>query len=135
MIHISCGEKPFRLCCEEDISNIMTFLGRVEDRLGCILSDTRDQIVKPPSEWILKGCYVNKDMEINGMAQLTLPDIRVSLAEKAFRAYVKQMRDKAYYRFEQLVNPNGPINSALENLRANTDLVKGFQLLGYCTNG
>jgi hypothetical protein len=51
------------------------------------------------------------------MAQLTLPDIRVSLAEKAFRAYVKQMGNKAYYRFEQLANPNEPINSALDYLR------------------
>jgi hypothetical protein len=64
------------------------------------------------------------------MAQITLPDIRVSLAEKAFRAYVKQVCNKANYRFEQLVNPNEPIDSALESLRANTDLVKGFQLLG-----
>lgn len=64
------------------------------------------------------------------MAHMTLPDIRVSLAEKAFRAYVKQIGNKACYRFEQLVNPNEPINSALENLRANTDSDKGFQLFG-----
>lgn len=60
------------------------------------------------------------------MAQLTLPDIRVSLAEKPFRAYVKQMGDKAYHRFEQLVNPDESINSALENLRTNTDLSTAF---------
>ncbi len=39
MIYISCSEKPFRLYNEEDISIIMTFLSRVEDRLRHILSD------------------------------------------------------------------------------------------------
>ena len=106
----------------------MVFLGRVEDRLRYLLSDTRDSVVPPVGKWILKSDDVNSDVEINGMAQITLPDIRVSLAEKAFRAYVKHIGNKAYYRFEQLVNPHEPINSALENLRTNTDLYKGFQL-------
>ncbi len=55
MIYITCTNNPFRLFYEEDISTIMVFLGRVEDRLRHILSYTRDQIVKPPSEWILKA--------------------------------------------------------------------------------
>ncbi len=130
MIYISCSEKPFRLFYEEDISTIMVFLGRVEDRLRYLLSDTRDMVVPPVGKWILNSCDVNKDVEINGMAHLALPGLRVSLAEKAFRAYVKQMGNKAYYRFEQLVNPNETINASLENLRTNTDLDKSFQLLG-----
>jgi hypothetical protein len=49
-------------CHEEDVYNIMTIMGRVENRLRYILSVSRDQIVKPPSEWMLRGCDLNKDV-------------------------------------------------------------------------
>jgi hypothetical protein len=72
MIYISCSDKPFRLYSEEDISEIMTFLRRVEERLRIVLSETRDEIVVPICKWILTGCDVNKDIEIDGIIQLTL---------------------------------------------------------------
>lgn len=39
------------------------------------------------------------------MAQLTLPDIQIQLAEKVFRAYVKLVNQKAYYRNKERLTP------------------------------
>ncbi len=64
MLCVSCSENPFIHCHEEEVSATMTFMGRVEDRLRYILSDTRDQILKQSSEWTLKDYAVNKDVEI-----------------------------------------------------------------------
>ncbi len=127
MIHLVCSEKPFRLCYEEDISNMMTFMGRVEDRLRHLFNDTRDQIILPVSKWILKECDVNKDIEIDGITQLTLQDMQMPSFEKALRGYVKVIENKAYYRAEKTVTPNAPITSALEMLRTSTNLEKDFR--------
>jgi hypothetical protein len=40
------------------------------------------------------------------VAQLTLPDIQISMAEKAFRGYIKLIGDTAYYRIEESLTPN-----------------------------
>jgi hypothetical protein len=93
MIYRSCSDNPFRLQYEEDITTIMVFLGRVEERLRMLFSDTRDEIVQPVNRWILKACDVNKDIEIDMVAQITLPDIQIPLFEKALRAYVKPIGD------------------------------------------
>jgi hypothetical protein len=123
MIYISCSDNPFRLYEEQDISEITIFLGRVEDRLKNLLSDTRDEVVPSVMTWILKACDLNKDVEINDMVQLSLPDIQISMAEKAFREYVKMINSgKAYYRIEQSLIPNEPVNIALEKLRADTNI-------------
>jgi hypothetical protein len=122
MIYVVCSEKPFRLCCDEDISKIMTFMGRVEDRLRYILSDTRDQIVKPPSEWMLRGCDVNKDVEIDGMMQMTLPGFQMKLFEKVLRGYVKVIESKVCYRLEESLTLNERLPTALEGLRTRTNL-------------
>ena len=83
MIYISCSDNPFRLYDEQDISEIMVFLGRVEDRLKNLLSDTRDKVVPPVMTGILKACDVNKDIQIdNMMAQLSLPDIQISMLKE-----------------------------------------------------
>jgi len=129
MIFVSCSENPFRLYEEQDISKIMLFLGRVEDRLKILLSDNRDKVVPSVMDWILKCCDVNKDIEIDEMAELTLHGVQISMAEKAFRAYVKVIADKAYYRAEKSLTPNEPMVQALENIRTNTDLTKDFQFL------
>jgi len=51
---LSCSDYPFRLKYEDDVSAI----GRIEERLHSLLSDTRSIIVPPGSKWILKGCDV-----------------------------------------------------------------------------
>ena len=106
----------------------MAFLGRLEQRLYDILSDTRRIIVPPVNKWILKACDVNKDIEIDGITQLTLPAMQMPLVEKAIRAYVKVIGDKAYLRTEKFLTPNKPIGEALENITTNIDLDKDFSL-------
>ncbi len=128
MIYSSCSENPFRLYDESDIAKIMVFLGRVEDRLRYLFSDTRDEIVPSVIDWILKECDVNKDIEIDDIAQVTLPDIQLPLFENGLRAYVKTINDKAYLRAEKSVSPNEPVTMALKNLRKNTDLERDFML-------
>ncbi len=86
------------------------------------MGDNRDDVVPPVLEWVLKACDVNKDIEIDNMAQLTLPDIQISLAEKAFRGYVKLIGEKAYYRMEQPFTPNETVSTALEKLRTDAKL-------------
>jgi hypothetical protein len=89
MIYVSCSNKPFRLHYEQDVLDILFFLGRVEDRLRYHLFDVRDNVIPPVRKWILKACDVGKDIEIDSSAQITLPDIQIPLFEKALRAYVK----------------------------------------------
>jgi hypothetical protein len=122
MIYITCTNNPFRLFHEIGISKIMTFMGRVEDRLRCILSDTRDQIVKLPSEWMLRGCDVNKDVEIDEMLHLTLPRFQMKSFEKVLRGYVKVVESKAFYRREESVTLDERLPTALKRLRTKTNL-------------
>jgi hypothetical protein len=122
MIYITCTDNPFRLHDEQDILKIMLFLGRVDDRLKILLVDNRDKVVPSVMEWILKACDVNKDIEIDAMTQLTLPDIQISLAERALQGYVKVMDGKAYFRAEKPFTPNEPLPLALEHIRTSTDL-------------
>jgi hypothetical protein len=122
MIYVSCSMNPFRLYDEQDVSDILIFLGRVEENLCNLFSDTRDMIIPSVKKWILKGCDVNKDVEINSVAQLTLPDIQIPLFERAVKGYVKLIGDRAYYRIEQSLTPNEPINISLEKLRTQIKL-------------
>ncbi len=124
MIYVSCSQHPFRLYEEQDVSDSLIFLGRVSDRLHNLFSDTRGSIIPPVKKWVLKGCDVNKDIPISDMAQLTLPDIPISLAEKAFRGYVKQINDKAFYRVEESLTPNESVSTAFETLRNNVKIDK-----------
>jgi hypothetical protein len=124
MIHIKCSENPYRINEEGEISIIMAFLGRVEQRLHDILSDTRGNIVPPVSKWILTGCDVNKDIEIDGITQLALPTMQMTLVEKAPRAYVRAVGDKAYLRTEKFLTPNKPMPQALEKNSKNMNLNK-----------
>ncbi len=122
MIYVSCSMNPFRLYDEQDVSDILIFLGRVEENLRNLFSDTRDMIVPPVKNWVLKGCDVNKDVEINSVAQLTLPDIQIPLFKRAVRGYVKLIGDRAYYRIEQSLTPDEPVNISLEKLRKSVKL-------------
>jgi hypothetical protein len=46
----------------------------------------------------------------------------MSLAERAFRGYVKLVGEKAYYRMEEPCTPNEAVPTALEKLRTNAKL-------------
>ncbi len=126
MIYVSCSDNPFRLYTEQDVSDILFYLGRVEDRLRFAISDKRECIVPQIKRWILKCCDINKGIEINGVAQITLPDLQIPLFEKALRGYVKPIGDKVYYRVELSFTPNEPIEEALEKLITEVEIDKIF---------
>ncbi len=102
MVYKSCSGNPFRIHEEEDISIIMAFLSRVEQSLHDILSDTRELLCPPVSKWILTGRDVNKDIEIDGITQLSV-----------FENWKIPHAKSAHWR-------------ALENIRNNVDLDKDF---------
>jgi hypothetical protein len=79
----------------------------VEDRLRLFLW-IQDKIVRPSNNWIPKSCDVNKDIEIKGLAKLTLPNIQIPLFGKALRTHVKRLEDRAFYRVELGLVPNKP---------------------------
>ena len=81
--------------------------------LSILFSNTKGIIVQPARNWILKECDVNKDIEIDRLSQITLPDMQIPLFE---RGNVKPIDGKAYYRFELALAPNQPIGMALENI-------------------
>ncbi len=51
-----------------------------------------------------------------------MSDIQISLAERAFREYVKLMGEKADHKMEQPCTPNEAVSTALEKLRTHTKL-------------
>jgi hypothetical protein len=126
MIYVTCSENPFRLYSGEDVSIIMIFLGKVDDRLRYLVADTKDKVVPLVMNWILKNCDVNKDIEIDEKAQITLPAVQIKTFEKVLRAYVKIIGEKAFYRGEAGITPNKPVVGALEDIRRNSELEKDF---------
>jgi hypothetical protein len=64
----------------------------------------------------------NNDIEIDSLAQITLPDMQIPLFERALRDYVKPIDGKVYYRFELALAPNQPIGMALEHIRTQVKL-------------
>ncbi len=74
----------------------------------------------------IEGCDVNKDVEMDGIMQLTLPGFQMKLFEKALRGYVKVVENKAYYRLEESVTPDEHLPTALEGLRTKTNLENNF---------
>jgi hypothetical protein len=68
-------------------------------------------------EWTLKACDLNKDIEIDDIAQLTLPDIQMKYASSVFRGYVKITEGKAYYRIEESPQLNLILPEAFDNIR------------------
>ena len=61
----------------------------MQEVLSSLFPDTRGIIVKPVRNWILKECDVNKDIEIDGLAQITFPDMQIPFFKRALRDYVK----------------------------------------------
>jgi hypothetical protein len=98
--------------------------------LSILFSDTKGIIVQQVGNWISKGCDINKDIPIDGLAEITLPDMQIPLFERALMGYVKPMDGKAYYRFELALAQNQPIDIALENMRTEVKIDDGILSLG-----
>ena len=117
MIYVISSSKPFRLYNEQDVIDILTFLGMVEDRFRTVLSESAWSYCFPcSSRWVLNGCDVNKDVKVSRVAQVTLPDLQIPFVDKAFRAYVKPIGDDSYYRVEWSLAPNKRVREALGNI-------------------
>jgi hypothetical protein len=115
-ILVACSKNPFKIETDGDVSILFSFLGQVKELLLIQLSDIRERIVPPITEWKLVQCDINKDVEITGKAQLTFPDIQLESADRVFRWYVKILQDKAVCRVEESLNVNLPLVEALDNI-------------------
>ena len=116
-VSVVSSDNPFRLETDEDVSMLFSFFGQVRDRLLYQVSDVRERMVPNILEWRLKGCDINKDIEINDIAQSTLPDIQLRYADRVFRLYVKSFDDKSFFRIEESLAPDLSLVEALDNLR------------------
>jgi len=74
---------------------------------------------------------INKDIEIDGLAQITLPDMQIPLFE---RGNVKPIGGKAYYRFELALALNQPIELAVEHIRTQVKLDESVLSLNHINN-
>jgi hypothetical protein len=116
-VSVATTDTPFRIERDEDVSAIFAFLGQVRDRFLYHVSDIRERHVPPLLNWILKQCDLNKDIEIDDIAQLTFPDIQLKSADRVFRLYIKIIKDKAYCRGEESLTLNQRLPEALDNIR------------------
>lgn len=115
-VYVTTTDTPFRIDRDEDVSALFAFLGQVRDRFLYHVSDIKEQHVPNLLNWILKQCDLNKDVEIDDVAQLTFPDIQLKSADRVFRLYVKVIKDKSYCREESLTL-NQILPEALDNIR------------------
>lgn len=116
-VYIATTDTPFRIEIDEDVSAFFAFLGQVRDRLLYHVNDKKENYVPDLLNWILKQCDLNKDVEIDDIAQLTFPDIQLRSADRVFRLYVKIREGKAYYRGEESLTLNQILHEALDNIR------------------
>ena len=116
MIYIACSNKPFKLEVEEDVSSFFAFLGQVKDRLIHFLSDFSEQAITPVMDWILVQCDINKDIDINIVEQLSLPDLQLCVYDRIFRLYVKNINGSSCFRMEESRQVNQEIKFAIPEI-------------------
>ena len=116
-ILVACSRNPFKIESEGDVSILFSFLGQVKEILMIHLSDKRERMVPPITEWKLVQCDINNDVEITDKAHITCPDIQLESADRVFRWYVKNLQDKAVYRAEESLKVNLPLVEALDVIR------------------
>ena len=80
------------------------------------VSDIRERGIPLITEWILKECDLNKDIEINDKAQLYLPDIQLRYADNVFRMYIKSLHDRSVCRVENSLTIGSPLVQALDSI-------------------
>jgi hypothetical protein len=115
-IAVRSSDTPFKLETDEDEIILLSSLGQVRDRLIYYVSDIRERQVPEITEWILNGCDLNRDVEIDEKAQLCLPDIQLKHAGQVFRMYVKSLHDRAVCRGENSLTPKLPLTRALDGI-------------------
>jgi hypothetical protein len=116
-IAVACSKNPFKLETDDDVIILFSFLGQVKDRMLYHLDDQRGRGVPSESRWVLKGCDLNRDVEISDKMQITLPDIQLKYAGRVFRLYVKALGEKAVCRGEESPTLNLTLDNAFNKIR------------------
>jgi hypothetical protein len=116
MIYITCSNKPFKLEVGEDVSSFFVFLGQVKDRLVYFLRDFSEQAIPPVMDWILVQCDINKDIGINIVEELSLPDLQLRIHDRIFRLYVNSIDGSTYYRTEESRQVNQVVGHAIPEI-------------------
>jgi hypothetical protein len=115
-IAVRSSDTPFKLEDDDDLVILFSFFGQVRDRLNYIVSDIREREVPQITEWILKECDLNKDVEIDEKCQMYLPDIQLKYAGQVFRMYIKSLHDRAVCRVEKSLTLDLPLARALDSI-------------------
>ncbi|HEY7080845.1 MAG TPA: hypothetical protein VH500_14170 [Nitrososphaeraceae archaeon] len=126
-IAIRSSDTPFRIETDEDEAKLFSFFGQVRDRLLHYVSDIHERGVPEITEWILKACDLNKDIEINDKAQLSLPDIQLKYADQVFRMYIKSLHDRAVCRIERSLTLGSPLVPVLEGIMQPTRAINDLK--------
>ena len=121
MIYISCSNIPFKLEVEEDVSSFFAFLGQVKDRLIHFLNDFSESAIPPIMDWILVQCDLNKDVGINIIEELSIPNLQLRIHDRIFRLYVKSIHGSSSYRLEESKQVNQEIRFAIPEIMANSN--------------
>jgi hypothetical protein len=132
-IAIRSSDTPFRIETDEDEAKLFSFFGQARERLLHYVSGIHERGVSEITEWILKECDLNKDIEINAKAQLYLPDIQLKYADQVFRMYIKSLHNRAVCRVERSLTLGCPLVQALDSImqptRAINDLIEEVRQL------
>jgi hypothetical protein len=116
-IAVACNKNPFKLETDDDVTILSYFVGQVKGRMLYHLDDLKERGVPSELQWVLKGCDLNRDVEISDKMQLTLPDIQLKYAGHVFRLYVKALGEKAICRGEESLTLNSTLNKAFDEIR------------------
>jgi len=116
-IAVACDKNPFKLETDDDVTILSYFVGQVKDRMLNHLDDLKERGVPSESRWVLKGCDLNRDVEISDNMQITLPDIQLKYVGRVFRLYVKTLGEKAICRGEESLTLNSTLNKAFDEIR------------------
>jgi hypothetical protein len=116
IIYIACSNSPFKLEVEEDISSFFAFLGQVKDRLVHLISDFNERAIPSIMNWILIQCDINQDIGINILEQLSIPDLQLSVFDRIFRLYIKNINGSSYYRREESRQINKVVSLAIPEI-------------------
>ena len=115
-ISIRSPDTPFKLEDYEDEAKLFAFFGQVRDRLIYYIFDFHERTVPQITEWILKACDLNRDVEIDQNCQMYLPDIQLKYAGQVFRMYIKSLHDRAVCRGEKSLTLSLPLVQALDSI-------------------
>ena len=128
-ITIKSNRNPFPFQTEEDILLIYGFMGQVRSELLAILSDPKERIIPPITDWILTECDFSKDLKVNDFEQLTSITLQLKYAGEVFRAYVKSLGNKTVHRFEENIADINKLKEIIRGPSEITELKKSIALL------